>query len=406
MKLSNPFLRRIARAGLLLGVLGCGRTPPSEGSGGLVSSTIWIDRGPDVGQFDSLAADSKGTPHVSYYDYTLGDLKYAVLNSDKGEWEIQVVDQEGDVGLYTSIAIDSQDNPHIVYYDASNDRLKYSYFNGLEWRTTVAFDGHGGLFASLALDGNDVAHIAFISRGFYKLHYMKWDVLRKGSPIEDQELDSGTITGPSGIGGNINGGTSIRIRPESQQPIIAYYHASFGALQVMRYDPESPNARTQSPAVGWVLDVVDGGVLIGEGKNDVGEHASLFVFGENDYHISYYDKTYEDLKYAHWDGDRWTTTLVDGEGLVGESSSITVACKKRPGKAIECRPYISYFDSSNNDLKVATRSNDAAWVTFRADLSGMTGTYTSIAQVKRGRVGISYRDLTYSGLKFLLFFPF
>jgi hypothetical protein len=391
---------------LLFASLGaCGRTPPIEGPQGIRASTIWVDRGPDVGQFSSLASDTRGTPHISYYDYTYGDLKYATLGAG-GTWAVSVVDQDGDVGLYSSIALDSNDNPHIAYYDATNDMLKYAVFNGVEWRTATIYSDPGGLFVSLAIDANDVSHITFISRESYDLHYMKFDALNKGTAPEDQQLDTGTLTGPSGIGGNINGGTSIKIRPESQSPVVAYYHASFGALQVMRLEPDSPSAIRAGFGAGWVLDVVDGGMVIGAGKDDVGEYASLFVLGENDFHVSYYDKTFEDLRYAHWDGDRWAPEVVDNEGLVGESTSITVVCKNVPNQGRDCRPYISYFDSTNNDLKVATKRRDSNWVSFRADLSGMTGTYTSIAQVSRGRVGISYRDITYAGLKFLLFMPF
>lgn len=393
---------------LLFATLGaCGRTPPIEGPQGIRASTIWVDRGPDVGQFSSLASDSRGTPHIAYYDYTYGDLKYATLDGERGTWAVQVVDQDGDVGLYSSVAVDSQDNPHVVYYDATNDALKYAVFNGVEWRiTTVSEEVPGGLFASLTLDANDVSHVSFIDRQNYDLNYLRFDALNRGAVPEIMTLDTGTLTGPSGIGGNINGGTSIKIRPESQTPVIAYYHASFGALQVIRHEPESSNAIRSGFGQGWVLDVVDGGVIIGEGKDDVGEYASLFVVGENDFHISYYDKTFEDLRYAHWDGERWTQEIVDNEGLVGESTSITVVCKTVPNQGRDCRPYISYFDSTNNDLKVATKRRDSNWVSFRADLSGMTGTYTSIAQVSRGRVGISYRDITYAGLKFLLFMPF
>ncbi len=59
----------------------------------------------DVGLYSSLALDSSNNPHISYYDYTNGDLKYASGLVQHGV--LQTVDSVGDVGLYSSLALDS-----------------------------------------------------------------------------------------------------------------------------------------------------------------------------------------------------------------------------------------------------------------------------------------------------------
>ena len=91
-----------------------------------------------VGLFNSIALDSEGHVHISYYcdynDYDPdkygGELRYATNAS--GAWEITAIEwsyAEGDIcgtGGYTSIAIDSDNYVHISYYDATNDSLKYA----------------------------------------------------------------------------------------------------------------------------------------------------------------------------------------------------------------------------------------------------------------------------------------
>jgi hypothetical protein len=45
-------------------------------------------------------------------------------------WNIQTVDSTGEVGLYSSLALDSNGNPHISYYNSRYGDLKYAKWTG------------------------------------------------------------------------------------------------------------------------------------------------------------------------------------------------------------------------------------------------------------------------------------
>ncbi len=77
----------------------------------------------------SLILDSSGNPHLSYclltdYSPYPNDLRYAYW--DGTTWITQTVDQVGQTGAFTSLALDSRGNPHISYYDYDHHAVRYA----------------------------------------------------------------------------------------------------------------------------------------------------------------------------------------------------------------------------------------------------------------------------------------
>ncbi len=70
----------------------------------------------------SLAVDSSGVAHISYYDFYNHSLIYGRRS---GSWKFWLVSNLGDVGQYSSIAT-FNDAAGIAYYDATNGDLVYA----------------------------------------------------------------------------------------------------------------------------------------------------------------------------------------------------------------------------------------------------------------------------------------
>ncbi|HET6347732.1 MAG TPA: T9SS type A sorting domain-containing protein [Candidatus Krumholzibacteria bacterium] len=88
-----------------------------------------VDFAGDTGMSPSVAVDSRGRVNVSYYDVTHHDLKFARWNNDGTPWTTLTVDSVGDVGQGSSLAVDG-DVVHISYYDATAEQLRYAQLVG------------------------------------------------------------------------------------------------------------------------------------------------------------------------------------------------------------------------------------------------------------------------------------
>ncbi len=131
----------------------------------------------------------------------------------------------------------------------------------------------------------------------------------------------------------------------------------------------------------WVTTTIDS-------DGWVGEYTSIAVDSNNKVHISYYDRTNEDLKYSTNASGSWITSMIDGvAGYAGSYTSIAVDSNDNV--------HISYYAGV---LKYATNAS-GIWATTTVD-SGTAGMYTSIAIDSNNNVHISYYESVNSALKY------
>jgi hypothetical protein len=112
---------------------------------------------------------------------------------------------------------------------------------------------------------------------------------------------------------------------------------------------------------------------------NVGEYTSLAFAPDGQPAISYYDSSDDDLKYAIFNGTNWQLTAVDTNGNVGQHTSLAFAADGQPA--------ISYYDVSNLDLKYAAYDG-TNWQFTIVDTN--SAQYSSLAFTPSGQPAIGY----------------
>jgi hypothetical protein len=315
---------------------------------------------PDVGCGNSLALDSGGKPHISYYDRGNHSLKYARWSGTN--WRITNVDVADWGGASNSLAVDSRDRPHIAYYDYGNGDLKYAHWTGSSWRITVVDSGGNvGEYCAIALDSADRPHISYRDVGRGDLKYARWN----GNRWDIRYVDRTEWVGY---------GTSIAVDSLGRAHIA--YHSAF---------PEEGLKYARWTGTRWEI-------TFAVKKGGMGRMPSIALDSSNKPHISHLDYYGANLEYAKWTGTKWENTTVDYKGMMGRYSSIALDAYDRP--------HISYNGLTPGfDLKYA-RGYGEGWLITTVDSRGQVGEFTSIALDADGNPHISYYDMTNHALKY------
>lgn len=321
-----------------------------------------VDKSSMVGGYISSCIDSNNRLHVSYYDYSNGNLKYAT--NESGDWNTYTIDSTGDVGQYTSIAVDSNNKIHISYFDYTNLSLKYTTNESGDWIIYTIDDkssGVVGTYSSITIDNNNKAHISYYDHS----GYLKYAKNISGSWVTSFIESVGFISGQGFY-------TSIA-KDYNNKLHISYF--SFTNSDLKYATNESGD---------WITYTIDS-------TGDVGLYSSIAVDSENKIHIACLDWTNKDLKYMTNKSGVWTTSTIDSIDDVGRYSSIKIDSNNKV--------HISYMNYTNSDLLYITNQS-GGWIKDTVESLDDVGRFSSIALDAGNNVHICYYDATKSYLKY------
>jgi Bacterial Ig-like domain len=350
------------------------------------------DAAGDVGEFSSVATDADLRVHVSYFDYSSADLKYATCGGACAEppsWDTVTVDATGNVGHNTSLAVDGSGRVHVTYQDGTHAALKYATCaaacaTAANWDTvTVDAAGNAG-YTAVAVDGVGRVHVAYqaydLASGFNTLKYATC----ASACTTAANWDTVTVDATNDVGYY----TSLAV-DGSGRVHVGHRDLNNAAL---RY---ATCAAACSTAANWVTGFVSALGTIGTGP-------SLTVGSGGEVHVAFYAFVGGALRYgicatACSTTANWDTVTVDTPGTINANAPVVV---NETG-----RVHVFYYDARISDFAYATCAGTcttaANWRTLPVVAGATIRVNSSLAVDRRGRVHVTFYDRSNLDLKYL-----
>lgn len=296
-----------------------------------------------VGSYSSLAiSENTGKLHVAYYHEGIG-LKHAVADiSDISSWSLVTVDGDAGVGKHNSIAVDSNGNAHISYYDETNTALKYATNSSGSWAASVRDSGSSGdepgQYTSIKIATDNTVHISYYDSFSKNLKYINsngWQA--QGF---DTTADSGEY---SSLGLDSNGRVYIA------------YNAVAGDKRIVRIIT-NVSGEWKSSDIFEVIDFTVDPPIMGLATMspifiDTNNVVNLSYYGMDatttKYFLYYISGVLDDATNSVWD---WSSPLVVDNTGIGFGNYVSITAGIVSGSM---KPRIAYYDATAGDLKFA-----------------------------------------------------
>jgi hypothetical protein len=341
------------------------------------------------GSRTSITLDAAGNPVISYLNVSAGQERLGILHCSDPKCTGGTINSPDavDTGYFTSIAPDGAGNPVVSHYDIANGNLKILHCNdpacagGNESITAPHTTGDVGPYTSLKLDAAGYPVVSYYDATNDDLYLMHCNDPNCAGDDESIVVQHTT--------GDVGRYTSLEL-DASGYPVVSYHDETNGDLKILHCNDVNCAGGDESLTNPHLT------------SNDIGEYTSLELDSLGRPVVSYYFNTSDDLYVMHCNdvncaGNDESTVVQHTTGDVGRYSSLKLDSSGYP--------VVSYYDSTNGDLKLlhcndVNCSGTAESITT-PDSANDVGTDSALALDAAGKPVVAYYDTTNDDLRVL-----